>query len=103
MTAARRPPVGREDVPDGDDTDHARQRAGPVARRARDRREPGRAVNPGATDTGWTAPDVQAIVRSGDLQPRLGLPADAAELVSSLLAAGRLDQPSGAGHDGGRP
>lgn len=43
-------------------------------------------VNPGATDTGWMSPEIQAQVLSGNLQPRLGLPTDAANLVSFLCS-----------------
>ena len=43
-------------------------------------------VNPGATDTGWMTPDIEQAVRDRTLQPRIGLPADAANLVSFLCS-----------------
>ena len=43
-------------------------------------------VNPGATDTGWIDDDVRAAVLRRNLQPRVGTPADAANLVSFLLS-----------------
>ena len=38
-------------------------------------------INPGATDTGWMSAEVFADVRARNLQPRVGQPADAAQLV----------------------
>ena len=43
-------------------------------------------INPGATDTGWMTPEIADAVRSGNLQGRIGLPADAANLVSFLCS-----------------
>lgn len=43
-------------------------------------------VNPGATDTGWMSPEIEAQVLAGNLQPRLGQPADVANLVSFLCS-----------------
>ena len=43
-------------------------------------------VNPGANDTGWMDDDVRAAVRGRNLQPRVGTPADTADLVSFLLS-----------------
>lgn len=43
-------------------------------------------VNPGATDTGWMSPEIEQHVRSYNLQPRVGLPSDVANLVSFLCS-----------------
>lgn len=43
-------------------------------------------VNPGATDTGWMDDEVRAAVLERNLQPRIGAPADAANLVSFLCS-----------------
>ena len=43
-------------------------------------------VNPGATDTGWMTPEVEQHVRQRNLQPRVGQPDDAANLVSFLCS-----------------
>lgn len=44
-------------------------------------------INPGATDTGWMSPDVEATVRARNLQPRVGLPSDVANLASFLCSS----------------
>ena len=43
-------------------------------------------VNPGATDTGWIDDEVRAAVVRRNLQPRVGTPADTANLVRFLLS-----------------
>jgi 3-oxoacyl-[acyl-carrier protein] reductase len=43
-------------------------------------------VNPGANDTGWMGDGVRDAVRRRNLQPRIGTPADTADLVSFLLS-----------------
>jgi 3-oxoacyl-[acyl-carrier protein] reductase len=43
-------------------------------------------VNPGANDTGWIDDEVRAAVLRRNLQPRVGTPADTANLVSFLLS-----------------
>lgn len=43
-------------------------------------------VNPGATDTGWMTPDLVDLVLEGNLQPRVGLPQDCANLVRFLCS-----------------
>jgi len=43
-------------------------------------------VNPGATDSGWIDDDVRAAILRRNLQPRVGTPVDAANLVSFLLS-----------------
>ena len=43
-------------------------------------------INPGPTDTGWMSPEVIADVRARNLQPRIGQPADAAQLVRFLCS-----------------
>jgi 3-oxoacyl-[acyl-carrier protein] reductase len=43
-------------------------------------------VNPGATATGWIDDDVRAAILRPNLQPRVGTPADSANLVSFLLS-----------------
>ena len=43
-------------------------------------------VNPGANDTGWMDDGVRAAVTRRNLQPRVGTPADAANLVRFLLS-----------------
>jgi 3-oxoacyl-[acyl-carrier protein] reductase len=43
-------------------------------------------VNPGATATGWIDDDVRAAILRRNLQPRVGTPADSANLVSFLLS-----------------
>lgn len=44
-------------------------------------------INPGATDTGWMTPEVEAAVRARNLQPRVGAPTDVANLVAFLCSA----------------
>ena len=43
-------------------------------------------VNPGATDTGWMAPEVEQEVQERNLRARVGRPEDAANLVSFLCS-----------------
>lgn len=43
-------------------------------------------VNPGAVDTGWMDDEVRAFVRARNLQPRIGTPDDAANLVRFLCS-----------------
>ncbi|MCP5028923.1 MAG: SDR family oxidoreductase [Actinomycetia bacterium] len=43
-------------------------------------------INPGATDTGWMSPEIEQGVLDANLQPRLGLPTDTANLVSFLCS-----------------
>jgi 3-oxoacyl-[acyl-carrier protein] reductase len=43
-------------------------------------------INPGATDTGWMDFSTAAAVRARNLQPRLGAPADCANLVRFLCS-----------------
>jgi 3-oxoacyl-[acyl-carrier protein] reductase len=43
-------------------------------------------INPGPNDTGWMSAEVRAAVLAGNLQPRIGTPADTADLVSFLLS-----------------
>ena len=43
-------------------------------------------VNPGATDTGWMDDDTKAAVLAGNLQDRIGLPSDCANLVRFLCS-----------------
>jgi 3-oxoacyl-[acyl-carrier protein] reductase len=43
-------------------------------------------VNPGATDTGWMDDEIRAAVTRRNLQPRVGTPVDAANLVGFLLS-----------------
>ena len=43
-------------------------------------------VNPGATDTGWMTAEIEDAVRARNLQPRVGLPADVANLVAFLCS-----------------
>ena len=43
-------------------------------------------INPGATDTGWMSPDIKHQVLERNLQPRLGLPSDVANLASFLCS-----------------
>ncbi len=42
-------------------------------------------VNPGATDTGWAAPDLHAVIQARAPQGRWGQPADAARLIAWLV------------------
>ncbi|MCP3854914.1 MAG: SDR family oxidoreductase [Actinomycetia bacterium] len=44
-------------------------------------------INPGGTDTGWMSPDTEQRVLEANLQPRVGRPADVANLVSFLCSA----------------
>lgn len=44
-------------------------------------------VNPGATDTGWMSPEIEQHVRDHNLQPRVGLPSDVANLVAFLCSS----------------
>ncbi len=44
-------------------------------------------VNPGATDTGWMSPTIKDQVLDANLQQRLGLPSDVANVVSFLCSA----------------
>ena len=43
-------------------------------------------INPGPNDTGWMDDDVKAFIVERNLQPRIGTPADTADLVSFLLS-----------------
>ncbi len=43
-------------------------------------------INPGATDTGWMDATTDAAVRDGNLQARVGMPADCANLVRFLCS-----------------
>jgi 3-oxoacyl-[acyl-carrier protein] reductase len=43
-------------------------------------------VNPGANDTGWMDETIEGAVRRGNLQGRIGTPADTASLVGFLLS-----------------
>lgn len=43
-------------------------------------------INPGATDTGWMSPEIETAVRARNVQPRIGMPADTANLVSFLCS-----------------
>lgn len=43
-------------------------------------------INPGATDTGWMTPEIEADVRKCNCQPRLGQPGDCANLVRFLCS-----------------
>ena len=43
-------------------------------------------INPGATDTAWMSPAIEADVRARNLQPRVGQPSDAAALVRFLCS-----------------
>ncbi len=43
-------------------------------------------VNPGPNDTGWMNEAVEGAVRRGNLQARIGMPSDTANLVSFLLS-----------------
>ncbi len=43
-------------------------------------------VNPGPNDTGWMDESIRGAVRRGNLQGRIGTPADTANLVSFLLS-----------------
>ncbi len=51
-----------------------------------DRNVTANVINPGATDTGWMSTAIKQAVRDGNLQPRLGLPGDVANLVSFLCS-----------------
>lgn len=44
-------------------------------------------VNPGANDTGWMDDDTRAAVLAGNLQDRIGLPSDCANLVRFLCSS----------------
>jgi 3-oxoacyl-[acyl-carrier protein] reductase len=44
-------------------------------------------INPGATDTGWMTAEVEAAVRSGNAQGRVGRPDDCANLVRFLCSS----------------
>ena len=44
-------------------------------------------VNPGATDTGWMDDGLKAAIADGNLQKRVGVPADCAKLVRFLCSA----------------
>ena len=44
-------------------------------------------INPGATDTGWMNVEVTSLVLQRNLQTRVGIPLDAANLVRFLLSA----------------
>ncbi|MEO0493695.1 MAG: SDR family NAD(P)-dependent oxidoreductase [Actinomycetota bacterium] len=39
-------------------------------------------INPGTTDTGWMSPEIEAAVLARNLQPRVGMPSDTANLAS---------------------
>lgn len=43
-------------------------------------------INPGGTDTGWMTPDIVDACLDRNLQPRVGLPADCANLVRFLCS-----------------
>ena len=43
-------------------------------------------INPGATDTGWMSDEVEAAVLERNLQPRIGVPEDCANLVRFLCS-----------------
>ena len=43
-------------------------------------------INPGGTDTGWMSADIEAAVLERNLQPRVGLPSDVANLASFLCS-----------------
>lgn len=43
-------------------------------------------INPGATDTGWMDDNTMTMVRQQNLQPRIGLPTDCANLVRFLCS-----------------
>jgi 3-oxoacyl-[acyl-carrier protein] reductase len=43
-------------------------------------------INPGATDTGWMTPEITEAVLERNLQPRVGLPQDCANLVRWLCS-----------------
>lgn len=43
-------------------------------------------INPGATDTGWMSSAIEQAVLDSNLQPRIGLPSDVANLVSFLCS-----------------
>ena len=43
-------------------------------------------VNPGATDTGWMDDDLRAAIADGNLQKRVGMPSDCANLVRFLCS-----------------
>ncbi|MCP3989264.1 MAG: SDR family oxidoreductase [Actinomycetia bacterium] len=43
-------------------------------------------INPGATDTGWMSPEIEKHVLEMNLQSRMGVPADVANLVSFLCS-----------------
>ncbi len=43
-------------------------------------------INPGGTDTGWMSPDIVEFVLERNLQPRVGLPQDCANLVRFLCS-----------------
>jgi 3-oxoacyl-[acyl-carrier protein] reductase len=43
-------------------------------------------INPGGTDTGWMSPEIERQVLATNLQPRIGTPFDAANLVSFLCS-----------------
>ncbi len=43
-------------------------------------------INPGATDTGWMTPEIEAAVVARNVQPRIGLPTDCANLIRFLLS-----------------
>lgn len=43
-------------------------------------------INPGGTDTGWMTPDIVDLVLDRNIQPRVGLPQDCANLVRFLFS-----------------
>ncbi len=43
-------------------------------------------INPGANDTGWMSPEITDAVLNRNLQPRVGTPADTADLVRFLCS-----------------
>lgn len=43
-------------------------------------------INPGGTDTGWMSPDIVELVLDRNLQPRVGVPQDCANLVRFLCS-----------------
>ncbi len=44
-------------------------------------------INPGGTDTGWMSDEIERMVLARNLQPRVGVPADVANLASFLCSS----------------
>ncbi|MCU1398109.1 MAG: short-chain dehydrogenase [Acidimicrobiales bacterium] len=60
-------------------------------------------INPGPTNTGWMDPQIEAAVRAGNLQDRIGTPHDCARLVRFLCSSdGRWINGQLLSSDGGR-